>query len=211
VADVLDEILDGIGRRLADAAGSLDDLDALRSDVIAGAAFETLRVLGREKKHEVAPLRRGVGDVGFEIAWGKGLQPDYRGLVTTDPKELFVLDLVAEVCELGFRPGATPERIVEDVMIDMAKLIWARAGTKVLVFGAHRATASASSLDELWTGIGAILGARDPQSRWLLVALPNLGERASALTSAEWKLVGRAFDAALGPVREKPLAAYFSR
>jgi hypothetical protein len=210
VADLLDEVLDGIGSRLANAARSLDDLAAIRSDVIVDAAFDALRALGREKRHEVAPLRRALGDVGFEIAWGRGLQPDYRGLVTSDPKDLFVLELAAEVSELGFLPGATPERIVEDVMLDLAKLIWARATTKALVFGAHRATGPASSLDELWTGFGAILGARDRESRWLLVALPNLGERSRALPGAEWKIVGRACDGTLGPVRERPLAAYFA-
>lgn len=209
MADLLDQILDGIARRLARAARSVDDLASLRSDAIAEAAFETLRTLGREK-HEVAPLRRGVGDVGFEVAWGRGLQPDYRGLVTTNPKELFVLDLAAEVSELGFRPGATPERIVEDVMLDLAKLIWARATTKVLVFGAHRASAPASSLDELWVGFGAILGARDRDSDWLLVALPNLGEGPHMVAGPDWKVVGRAFKGELGPVRERSVAPFFA-
>src|SRR5437016_1015933 len=145
MADLLDEILDSVARCLARAAGSVVELESLRSDAIAEAAFDALRSLGREKKHEVAPLRRGVGDVGFEVAWGRGLQPDYAALSSTDPKDLFVLDLAAEVSELGFRPGATPERIVEDAALDLQKLVWARAATKVLVFGAHRASEPASS------------------------------------------------------------------
>src|SRR5262245_29611259 len=98
-----------------------------------------------------------MGEVGWEGAWGRNLAPDYARLSATDPKELFELALVAEVADLGFRAGSPPERIVEEAALDLARLLWARAPRKVLVFGCHRGGEVAATLDALTNGLGGVI------------------------------------------------------
>lgn len=163
-----------LARTLAANATTPAEAVALRPDRWVDAAVGALRDLGREHGLEVYPIRRGVADLGWEIAWGRNLLVDYAGLSRTNPAELFALDLVAEVSEGSLRSDSIPERAVEEVANDLAKLVWARAPLKVLFFGARREAEPANALPALHAGLGGVIDARDRDSDYLLVALPNL-------------------------------------
>lgn len=196
-------------RRLAREAGGPENLPKLRSGEIVDAAWEALHEEGRARALEVAPVRRGLGEVAWELVWGRNLQPNYTRLSSSDPKELFQLELVAEVSELGFRAEAVPESVVEEAALDLAKLVWARAPLKALVFGAHRAKEPASSLDALFAGLTSVIAARDRESDYLLAALPNLGPR-KLLPGNEWTIVTRVVrKGSVEPPQEKALASLF--
>jgi hypothetical protein len=191
---IIDEIRDPLVQKLCDglvrAAGTVEDLVRLRSPTIVNVTTDALREVGLSRGVDVAPIRRGVGEILWELAWGKNLEADYARLSASDPKDLFRLDLVAEVSELGFRPAVAGERIVEEAANDLARLLWARVSTKVLVFGAERAKEPAASLDAITEGLASVIRARDPESDWLLVAFPNLAGL-EFVPGLEWTVVSR--------------------
>lgn len=152
----------------------LDGSEDWRPDRWVAAVTEAFRRVGTGRGLEVAPLRRGVGELGWELVWGRNLVAPYARLGATNPRELFALELVLEVAEGTFRPGARPESAVEEAASDLAKLLWARAPLKVLVFGARRESEPASSLEALAAGLGSVIEARDRDSDYLLVGFPNL-------------------------------------
>jgi hypothetical protein len=174
----IDELRDAFEKvyaeRLRARVQTVEEALALRADRAVDLLHETFRELGKRRQQDVAPVRRGVGEVGWEMAWGKNMAPDYLRLSSTDPKEMFRLELVLEVSEHSLRPGAKPELAVEEAANDLAKLLWARAPMKVLAFGAHRDSKPASSIDALEAGLSGVIAARDKDGDYLLVAFPNL-------------------------------------
>lgn len=161
-------------KKLLEAVSTPEEALALRPDRWVDATLGAFRELGREQGREVFPIRRGVADLGWELVWGRNLMVDYARLSRTNPAEVFALDLVVEVSEGSLRADASPERAVEEVANDLARLLWARAPLKALVFGARRESEPASSLGALTAGLSSLIEARDRDSDYLLVALPNL-------------------------------------
>jgi hypothetical protein len=163
-----------LGAKLREHANDADEAVALRVDRWVDAITSAFRELGKQAGLEVAPIRRGVGELGWELVWGKNLSPSYEQLGATPPKELYRLELVLEVAENTLRPGVRAETAVEECCFDLSRLIWARAGAKVLVFGAHREKEPANSIDALEAGLTGVIKERDEEADCLLVALPNL-------------------------------------
>ena len=172
--DLRDALEKKLGARLRDVATLPDEAVALRVDRWVEAFTGAFRELGKQGGFEVAPIRRGVGELGWELVWGKNLTPGYAQLGAAPPGQLFALELVLEISENTLRPGARPESAVEETCFDLARLLWARAPLKVLVFGAHAEKDPASSIDALEAGLTGVISGRDTDSDYLLVALPNL-------------------------------------
>ena len=163
-----------LGAKLREHATDADEAVALRVDRWVDIFTSALRDLGKGRGLEVAPIRRGVGELGWELAWGKNLAPGYAQLGSTSMADLFRLDLVLEVAEGGLRPGVRGESAVEEACFDLARLVWARAPEKVLVFGARREREPQNALEALESGLTSLIQARDKEADYLLVALPNL-------------------------------------
>ncbi len=174
IEDLRDALEKKLGARLRDIATLPDEVVSLRVDRWVEAFTGAFRELGKQGGFEVAPLRRGVGELGWELVWGKNLAPGYAQLGSTAPGQLFQLELVLEISENTLRPGTRPESSVEETCTDLARLLWARAAVKVLVFGAHAEKDPASSIQALEAGLTGVIEARDAESDYLLVALPNL-------------------------------------
>jgi hypothetical protein len=204
--DIQETLVNALGRNLRAAAADPKDLPSLPPTRVVDACVDAVMSLGKSRGFEVLPLRRNVGEL---ITWGKNLSPDYRRLSATDPKDLFKLELVAEVSALGFRPEAPPERIVEEAALDLSKLVYSRAPVKALVFGTHRAKEPASSLDAMTTGLAQVIAARDRDGLYVLVAFPNLGP--SGFEPGErWTIVSRAVRrGTLEPARERAVKSFF--
>jgi hypothetical protein len=189
VTELRDAFERNLSSKLRDLAMSPDDVVSLRVDRWVDLVTSSFRELGKASGLEIAPIRRGVGELGWELVWGKNLMPGYEKLGSVAPADLFRLDLVLELSEGSLRPGVRPEGAVEEVCFDLARLLWSRARTKVLVFGAHRETELASSIDAFEAGLTGLIEARDKEADYLLVALPNLegartvsGDRATLWT-----------------------------
>jgi hypothetical protein len=161
-------------KNLAATRATLDEALAFVPGRWVDLVVATFRDLGRAQSLEVAPLRRGVGELGWELVWGRNLVVGAERLARTDPAELFELTLVLEASEGSLRAGSLPERAMEEVANDLAKLTWARAPLKVLVFGARRDADVPNALDGLASGISLVVAARDRDSDYLLVGFPNL-------------------------------------
>jgi hypothetical protein len=174
IEDLRDALEKKLGARLRDIATMPDEAVALRVDRWVEAFTGALRELGKQGGFEVAPIRRGVGELGWEMVWGKNLTPGYAQLGGTAPGQLFQLELVLEISENTLRPGVRPESAVEETCSDLARLLWARAAVKVLVFGARAENDPANSLSALEAGLTGVIEGRDTESDYLLVALPNL-------------------------------------
>ncbi|HZV01369.1 MAG TPA: hypothetical protein VFF73_31945 [Planctomycetota bacterium] len=172
--ELRDALVEKIAIRIREQASSASEAVALRVDRWVEIATGALRELGKASGLEVAPIRRGVGDLGWELVWGRNLIPDYTRLGATKPEEIFRLELVAEIAEASIRPGVRPESAVEEVCFDLGRLMWARAPFKVLVFGARRESEPANSIEALEAGLASLIQARDQDSSYVLVALPNL-------------------------------------
>ena len=52
-----------LGERLRDAASTVEEVLAWSTGRVVEAIVETLRDLGKRRGHDVAPLRRGVGEI----------------------------------------------------------------------------------------------------------------------------------------------------
>jgi hypothetical protein len=173
IAELRDAFEKRFAARLRDAAGTPEGALALRPDRWVDVFVDTFRELGKARGFEIAPIRRGVGDLGWELCWGRNLQVDYRRLSQTAPAELFKVELVLEIAEATLRAGVRPESAVEEAAADLARLLWARTPLKVLVFGARRDGDPANSIDALEAGLSAVIEARDRESDYLLIVLPN--------------------------------------
>ena len=173
IAELRAALEERVAAKLRDQANDADEAVALRVDRWVDIFTGALHELGKARGLEVAPIRRGVGELGWELAWGKNLSPGYAQLGSADFKELFRLELVCEIAENTLRPGTRGESAVEDACFDLARLIWARAPEKVLVFGARREQEPANAIEALEGGITSLIRARDAESDYLLVALPN--------------------------------------
>jgi hypothetical protein len=173
IAELRDALEEKVRTKLHDHANDADEAVVLRVDRWVDVFMGALRELAKARGLEVAPIRRGVGELGWELACGKNLSAGYAQLGSTPFGELFQLELILEVAENGLRPGSRPESAVEEACADLAKLIWARAAGKVLVFGARREKEPANAIDALEAGLTGLIQARDKESDYLLVALPN--------------------------------------
>jgi hypothetical protein len=197
-------------RKLLEAVSTPEEAVMMRPDRWVDVVLAALRDLGKERSLEVFPIRRGVADLGWELVWGRNLLVDYPRLSRTAPPELFALDLVAEVSEGSFRPGTKPERAVEEVANDLAKLLWARAPLKLLAFGARREAEPANALASLDAGLAGVIEARDKESDYLFVALPIL-EGAQKVDPAKATLWLRTFSRGRGETpREVALSKLLS-
>jgi|SRR5581483_10429687 len=174
ISELRDAFLKRLGERLREHAATAEEALALRVDRWVDATTSALRDLGKARGLEVAPIRRGVGELGWELVWGRNLSLGYGQLGATSMDELFRLELVAEIAENGLRPGLRGESAVEEACFDLARLIWARAPEKVLVFGARREREPANSIEALEAGLTSLIEARDREADYLLVAAPNL-------------------------------------
>jgi hypothetical protein len=172
--ELREAFLKKIGEKLREHASDADTAVALRVDRWIDVFTGALRDLGKARGCEVAPIRRGVGELGWELCWGRSLQPGYAQLGSTNPKDLFRLELVAEISEASLRAGTRGESAVEEISFDLARLVWARCPLKVLVFGARRESEPANSIEALEAGLAGVVRARDEEAEYLLVALPNL-------------------------------------
>lgn len=174
MTELRDALEKKLGAMLREQAADADEAVALRVDRWVDIFTGALRDMAKASGLEVAPIRRGVGELGWELACGQNLSPGYAQLGAADMKQLFQLDLVLEIAEGSLRPSSRPESGVEEACFDLAKLIWARAPRKVLVFGARREREPANSLEALEGGLTSLVQARDGEADYLLVALPNL-------------------------------------
>ncbi len=173
VLELRDALERKVAAKLRENANDPDEAVALRVDRWVDIFTGALRELAKARGLEFQPIRRGVGELGWELACGKNLSPPYAQLGATDMKELFRIDLLLEVAESSLRPGVRGESAVEEACFDLARMLWARAPEKVLVFGARREKEPANSLDALDAGLTSLIAARDKESDYLLVALPN--------------------------------------
>lgn len=174
IVELRDALETKVRVKLREQANDADEAVALRVDRWVDIFTGALRELGKARGLEVAPIRRGVGDLGWELVWGKNLTPGYAQLGQVPFPELYKLELVCEIAENTLRAGLRAENAVEDACFELAKLLWARAPEKVLVFGARRESEPANALDALDAGLTSVIAARDAESDYLLVALPNL-------------------------------------
>src|SRR5271154_830981 len=125
IDDLREALEKKLGEKLRAVANSADEVVALRVDRWVDVFTGSLRELGRQGGFEVAPIRRGVGELGSELVWGTNLTLDYAKLGSTKPQELFQLELVLEIAEGTLRPGARAESAVEEACFDLARLLWA--------------------------------------------------------------------------------------
>ncbi len=173
IHELRDDFETSFAARLKRLASTPQEALALRSSAWVELIVESLREVGKARGLEVAPIRRGVGDIGWELAWGKNLSCDYGALSRNDPGDLFRLELALEVAEGSLLSTTKPERAIEEAAGDLAKLLWTRAPLKVLAFGARREGDAANALEAVSGGLGAVIAKRDSESDYLLVGLPN--------------------------------------
>src|SRR3954452_19825430 len=119
ITELRDAFESKLGAKLREQAADADEAVLLRVDRWVDAITGALRELGKARGLEVAPIRRGVGELGWELAWGKNLAPGYAQLGSTSFKELFRLELVLEIAENTLRPGVRGESAVEDACFDL--------------------------------------------------------------------------------------------
>ena len=145
IHELRDALEKRVGAKLRENANDADEAVLLRVDRWVDIFTGSVRELAKVRGLEVAPIRRGVGELGWELACGKNLSPGYAALGSTDMKELFKIDLLLEVAENSLRPDVRGEGAVEEACFDLARMVWARAPEKVLVFGARRESQPANS------------------------------------------------------------------